>query len=312
MSRRVVATQNRLGRRVLWTSSCCAAWVVATGGGCLFWRNQTPVKEEVVAGRQCVQQGANALERRDLDEAERLLAQAVRACPDDAAAHRYYAELLRERGRTGDSLKQIVEAVEKAPTDGAILLRAAELHLVAGQLATAAAYAERAVDLDPKSPDVWAVRSRILRQSGDPRQALADAQRALRYDPRRRDMLHLSAELYRTLGDPHRALVNLQALADTYDPGEEPPQLYVDEALAYSPLARHDDAARVLREAQRRGPATPEIFALLCEAETAAGRPAAALQAAQQALALAPDDPRCRALVERTAANAAPEGPLRR
>jgi tetratricopeptide (TPR) repeat protein len=312
MSRLVAATQHRLYRRLIWTTLCCAAPALAGNGGCCFWRNQNPVKEEIVAGRQCVQQGVNAMERRDLDEAERLLAQAVRACPDDAAAHRYYSELLHVRGRSPESLKQIVAAVEKAPNDGVILLRAAELHLAAGQLPAAATYAERAVDLDPKSADVWAVRSRILRQAGDTRQALADAQRALRYDPRRRDMLHFSAELYRTLGDPHRALVNLQALADTYDPGEEPPQLYVDEALAYSALARHDDAARVLREAQRRGPATPEILSLLCAAEAAAGRPAAAQQAAQQALALAPNDPRYRALVERTAAIAAPDAALRR
>jgi hypothetical protein len=36
------------------------------------------------------------------------------------------------------------------------------------------------------------------------------------------------------------------------------------------------------------------------------------LQAAQQALALAPNDPQCRTLVERTAVAAAPDAPLRR
>ncbi len=42
------------------------------------------IKESVVESRQYVQQGVNALVRKDLDEAERLLSQAVRACPDDA------------------------------------------------------------------------------------------------------------------------------------------------------------------------------------------------------------------------------------
>jgi predicted Zn-dependent protease len=308
----VIVRQPPSGKRAVVAAACGAALSLGVGGGCCFWRNQNPVNETVVAGRQCVQQGVNALERRDLDEAERLLAQAVRNCPDDAAAHRHYAELLWRRGRTGEALKQAVEAAEMAPTDPATLLQAAELHLAAGQLATAVAYAERTIDLEPRSPEALAVLSRISQQAGDPRQALADAQRALRYDPRRRDMLHLSAELYRSLGDPNRALVNLQALADTYDPGDEPPQLFVDEARAYTALARHDDAARALHEAQRRGPATPEIWALLCEAEVAAGRPAAAHEAARQALALAPDDPRCRALVERTASVARPDAPLQR
>jgi Flp pilus assembly protein TadD len=280
--------------------------------GCCFWRNQNPVSDSLVASRQYAQQGVNALERRDLDEAEKLLAQAVRACPDDAASHRHYADLLWERGRTEESLRQIVDAVQKSPDDGAILLRAGELHLQAGRLQQAQNYVQRAIDLDPRSADAWAVRARLMQQSSNPRQALADAQRALRYDPRRRDMLLLSADVYRNLGDPQRALVNLQTLADTYGPGEEPQKLFVDEALVFGALARHDDAVRALHEAERRGPASPELFSLLCAAETAAGRPAAALQAAQQALALAPNDPQCRALVERTAAVAAPDGTLRR
>jgi predicted Zn-dependent protease len=125
-------------------------------------------------------------------------------------------------------------------------------------------------------------------------------------------MLLLSTDVYRALGDPQQALVNVQALADTYGPGEEPQQLYVDEALVLGALARHDDAVRALHEAQRRGPATPQLFTLLCDAETAAGRPAAALQAAHQALALAPNDPQCRALVDRAAVAAAPDTTLRR
>lgn len=293
----------------------CALWAAATvasSGGCCFWRQQNPVSEQLVASRQLAQQGVNEFERRNYDEAERLLGQAVRACPDDAAAHRHYADVLCERGRTAESLKQIVEATQKAPGDTEILLRAAELHLRAGQLKEAASYAQQAIDNDPKCVDAWAVRSKVMRQGGEPRQALADAQRALRYDPRRRDMLQLSAETYRTLGDPHRALVNYQTLADTYGPGEEPAQLFVDQALTYGQLARHDDAVRSLREAQRRGLGTPDVFTLLCEAETAAGRPIAAHQAAQQALALSPNDPRCKAMVERTAATALPEAVLRR
>jgi tetratricopeptide (TPR) repeat protein len=286
--------------------------VVAVNGGCCFWRQQNPVSEQLVTSRQLAQQGVNELQRHNLDEANRLLAQAVRACPDDPAAHRHYADVLAERGQTAESLKQIVEAVQKAPGDTENLLRAAELHLRAGQLPQAASYAQQVIDNDPKSIEGWAVRSRIMSQGNQPRQALADAQRALRYDPRRRDMLQLSAETYRKLGDPHRALVNYQTLADTYGPGQEPAQLFVDQAQTYGQLARHDEAVRSLHEAQRRGLNTPDVLALICEAETAAGRPAAAQQAAQQALALAPNDPRYRALVERTASLPAPDTAARR
>jgi tetratricopeptide (TPR) repeat protein len=307
-----VVTSSPPVRTALLCGAAWSAFVVGPSSGCCFWRQQNPVSEQLVTSRQLAQQGVNELQRGNLNEADRLLAQAVRACPDDPAAHRYYADVLSERGQSPEALKQIVLAVGKSPSDTEILLRAAELHLRAGKLTEAASYAEQAVDQDPKSVDAWAVRSQIMQQSGQSRQALADAQRALRFDPRRRDMLLLSAETYRKIGDPHRALLNYQALADTYGPGEEPAQLFVDEALTYGQLARHDDAVRALHEAQRRGLQSPEIYTLLCEAETAAGRPSAAQQAAQQALALAPNDPRCRALVERTATLAAPDAALRR
>src|SRR5688572_22385849 len=57
MAQRVVAMQHRLGLSVVWTSSCWAALAVAGNGGCCFWRNQNPVNETVVAGRQCVKEG---------------------------------------------------------------------------------------------------------------------------------------------------------------------------------------------------------------------------------------------------------------
>jgi Tfp pilus assembly protein PilF len=139
-------------------------------------------------------------------------------------------------------------------------------------------------------------------QGGNPRQALADLQRALQYDPRNRESLRLTAELYRTIGEPQRSLVTLQALSDTYAPGSEPAELYVDEALTFGALARHDDAARSVRLAQQRGAAGPEILVLLAEAESAAGHTTAAYHAAQQATALSPNDPRCSAILQRTTA----------
>lgn len=287
--------------------------LLAVSSGCCLWRNQNPIKESIVESRQYVQQGVNALERKDLDEAERLLGQAVRACPDDAEAHCRYAELLWQRQRPEDSLRQIETATKIDPNDAEILIRAGELYLRAGRMPQAQSYAERAIDLEPKSAEAWLLRGRILQQSGQTRQALADVQRSLHYEPRSRDALQLSAELYRKLGEPHRALVSMQTLSDTYSPGEEPQQLFVEEGLTYAALGRHADAAYALRQAQRLGPPTAELLLLTCEAESAAGDPIAAFRAAQQAVAQAPEDPRCREVLQRMAAAVpAPGSTLRR
>ena len=304
------ARESRCAKRLAFV--CLAS--LCFSSGCCFWRQQNPVTESLVTSRQYVQQGVNALERQDLDEAERLLGQAVRACPDDAEAHCRYGEVLWQRGRREESLKQLATAIEQDPNDAEILIRAGELHRQAGQLPQALSYVEKAIDVDPKSADAWLLRGRVLQQSGKPRPALAAVQRCLHYDPRRREALRLTADLYRELGEPNRSLVSLQALADTYSPGEEPQQIFIDEGLAYAALDRHVDAARVLQQAKRCGPPTPELLLLVCEAESAAGNPTAACRAAEQALALAPADPRCRELLQRTAAAmpVAGSGTLRR
>ena len=280
------------GATLLWST---------TLAGCCFWRNQNPVDEHVVLSRQFARQGVNAMERCDWSEAERLCAQAVRSAPNDAEARRHYADVLWARRRTDEALVQIETAVEIRPDDPHLQLRAAEMHLDVGRTADALADVQRAIDLNPKLPQAWLVRGRVHRRTGDPRQALADIQRALSFDPRNRDGLEQAAAVYQQLGEPHRALVYLQALVDTYPAGEEPQSALVAQGMAYAAMQRHADAADALAAAAS-GPAPgADVLVLLAEAQTAAGRPTEAFAAAQRALAAAPDDPRCRSLLQRTA-----------
>jgi predicted Zn-dependent protease len=126
-----------------------------------------------------------------------------------------------------------------------------------------------------------------------------------------REALRLSADLYREFDEPHRALVNYQALSDTYQPGEEQPDVCVAQAMTLATLGRHSDAAEQIAIACRRDPGRPELLMLLAEAESAAGRNGQAFHAAEQAVAIAPDDQRCRAAYLRMAA-AQNAGNLRR
>lgn len=137
---------------------------------------------------------------------------------------------------------------------------------------------------------------------GNVKQSLADMQRSLIYAPRRRDVLRQTAEIYQRLGEPHKALAALQELSDTYGPGEEPQDIYVAQGNVYTALARPAEAAEQYRTAIARGTTNAELLVLLAEAEAASGNSTAAYHAAQQALALAPDNPRHQELIQRTAA----------
>lgn len=258
--------------------------------------------------RQFAQQGANALARRDLAEAERLCAQAVRSAPNDAEARRHYADVLWAQRRNDDALAQIETALELRGDDPSLLLRAAEMHLDVGRTADALREVQQAIDLNPKLAQAWLVRGRIHRRTGDSRQALADFQRALSYEPRNREGLEQAAAIYQQQDEPHRALVYLQALLDTYPTGEEPQSALTAQGLAYAAMQRHADAADALAAAARGPTPGADVLVLLAEAETAAGRPTEAFAAAQRALAAAPDDPRCQALLQRTATAMQPGG----
>ena len=281
-----------------------ASLLIAASGGCCFWRMQNPVSKSVVESRQFVQQGVNALERRNLEEAERFGAQAVRACPDDPQAHRYYADVLWEQGRPKEAIAEIDASLAKAPDEAETRLRAAEMRLRMRDYDGSLADVRRVIDVDPKSASAWAMKGRILREQGDLKGALADTQRALTFDPRRREVLRQSADLYAALQQPNKALCSLQALADTYAPGEEPHDLFVAQGFAYAALDRKYEAAKSLRTACERGRATPDLLLALAEFETSSGQSMEAYRTAQQAVALAPDDPRCQAMVQQTAAAA--------
>lgn len=280
--------------------------------GCCLWRQQNPVSEQVVLSRQYAQQGVNELARNNLVDAERYCSQAVRAAPDDAAVRMHYADVLWAQNRRDLALKQIETAVDKQPNDSEVLLRAAVMHLEAGRMDVALSEVQRVIGLNPKSAAAWCLRGRVHRQSGDSRRALADWQRALVYEPRNREALRLAADFYREFDDPHRALVNYQALSDTFQPGEEQPDVCVAQALTLAALGRHSDAAEQLAIASRRDPGRPELLLLLAEAESSAGRHGEAFQAAQQAVAAAPEDQRCRAVFLRMAAAENAGGTLRR
>lgn len=256
--------------------------------GCRFRGWDGPVPRSLVLSRQLSQQGQTALERRNWERAEQLLAQAVKTFPQDAEARRHYAEALWQRSKQSEALDQMRQAIRLAPDDSQLLVRAAEMRLIHGDEIEAARLVEHALDVDPKNPRVWALRGKLREQAGDLPAALADFQRALNYRSDDREVLLSVAEVYRRLNQPQRALAGLQNLAETYPPGEEPPQVLYLIGLAYSAEGRFGDAVDTLSAARDRGPVSPELLFRLADAHWRAGRPTEAQQTAARALSLDP------------------------
>jgi tetratricopeptide (TPR) repeat protein len=267
--------------------------------GCHLTGRDGPVPRALAVSRQLSQRGVAAIEREDWDEAERLLSQAVRACPADVDARRHYASALWERGLRQKAIAQLEEANRLAGDNASLYALIAEMRLAMGDKDQAWRNVQRAIDLDPKLATAWAVRARIALENGQAEQALADYHRAAGLAPEDRQVKLAIAELYRQRNQPQRALSFLQSLADTYSPGEEPAEVLHLEGLACMALGRYDDAVEHLMAACMRGGATAETLYRLAEAQWLAGRPGEAAAAARDALALEPGHEPSQQLLDR-------------
>ena len=276
--------------------------LVIVACGCRLPGYEGPTSRSVVSCRQLSQQASAAIDRNDWAAAESLVVEATKTCPTDVDAKRLYAETLWHRGAHSEAVAQVEEAARRAADDVSLRVRLAEMRLAMGQLDAARRDAEAAVAIDPRSACAWTVRGRVSRSSGDATQALADFHRAISLDAAHSGARLELADLYLALDQPQRALSNVQSVLDGYSPGDEPqPYLYL-AGLAYTRLARYDEAIESLRAAAVRGRATPEILCRLAEAEMLSGRQEEAKLSVQQALAIDPRNPLGRVLLERVAA----------
>jgi predicted Zn-dependent protease len=245
-------------------------------------------------------QGVAALQADRWPEAERLLAQAVKACPEDPEPRRHWVEVLWHRGDRTQAVAQLEEVGRLLPADASAHVRIAEMQLEMGQPASAEQSVEHALDLDPDWAAAWAMRGRVMHAEGQARRALADYHRALGLSPDDRAIQWAIAELHCELEQPGRALAALNSLAATYTPGEEPQQLLCLQGLAYKKLRRYDDAVDCFSAAVIRHRRTAEILYRLAEAEFLAGNRAEAVAAAREALALDPRHEPSRRFLRRT------------
>jgi tetratricopeptide (TPR) repeat protein len=289
----LIDTMLRPGRKAILTV------LLAVLAGCRLPGREGPVSQSLAESRKLSRQGVAAMERGQQLQAEELLTQAVKVCPADPEARRNYAEILWQHGAREEAIVQMKEAAQYAAEDAVFWTRLAEMYLDVNNIEAAGTSVRQALDLDPKLASAWAIRGGVMRAAGQTRQALADYLRALRYAPSDRNILLEVAELYRQLDQPERALQTLQAVADSYAPGEEPQDVLYLTGLAYTALARYDDAVETFTAALSRAKPTPEILYRLGEVELLAGHPDEAAAAAEQALALQPQHQPCRELLGR-------------
>lgn len=271
--------------------ACCLCMVLATmiavlATGCASLRRYKIVPDSVAACRDYQREGAAARERGEEARARDLLAKAVSASPTDVDARRQLADVLWQEGRRDEAIRHIEAAVKLDPHDAPTVVRAGGMLADVGQSASAMELAQQAIRLDVRLAEAWGLRGRIYRQQRKYDAAMSDFQRALQYAPESQEILLSVAELHYQQGRPQRALTTLHRLLDVYPESSQPQRALWLEGLAYQAVERPADAAASLLAASRQGEPHPDLLYQLAMAEAAIGRPAAAAEAAERALAL--------------------------
>ena len=118
---------------------CSLPWPAA---GCRWAGLRDPVPASLTASRKLSSEGNELLEQKQPEKAEAKLAEAVKTCPTDCDARRYYAEALWLRNARPEAVAQLEEACRLSP-DSDLRVRLAEMYLEMGRLEEAGATSTR-------------------------------------------------------------------------------------------------------------------------------------------------------------------------
>ena len=278
--------------------------------GCQWARLRDPVPASLAASRTLCGEGNRLIEEKQPEKGEQQLAEAVKVCPTDCDARRYYAEALWMRNARQEAIAQLEEAC-RLSQECELRVRLAEMYLEMGRLDDASRNIDQVLGQNLKMASAWRARGRVFRGRADQLlaagsadqaraayvHALNDLHRAAGYDPTDRQTMGETAAVYRSLGQPQRALESMQSLAETYSPGEEPQQVLYLTGLDYMALTRYDDAAASLSAALKRDSASPAMLYCLAQAQYRSGQSQAAAASLEQALVLDPQHLPCRQLL---------------
>jgi len=238
-------------------------WLVATVG-CQLNRSLAPMALGPSSERSRL--GIAALERGDLNEAEKRLEDAVRLNKNDINHRRHYAEVLWKQGKHQEALQQLDEAVKRGGQNSdALHISLAEKYMALQEYTTAYRYADEAVRLNPQDARCWALRGRAKRlqaihQAGYAEhsaemlhQAREDYLRAVSLLPNDRELLAELAAVQMSCKQPEQALATWLTIQSLYSQNGEPTEVLIGKTETLLTLRRFDEAEMNLTLLRQRG-----------------------------------------------------------
>lgn len=265
--------------------------------GCRLMQREALATKLLAQSRLLSQQALYAMQKGDLQEADRLLVQALRTSPNDTEARARYARVLWMCGKREEALRQLQIALRTTSDNPDLHVQMADCYLELGRLNLAKNHAEAAVRLGPKNPSAWLTLGRVALAEKETEKALAAFHRVLGLRPGDREALRWIAQTYEAKGDWEQVLAVRQRILEGYAPGEEPADELAALGETYRILGRFADAAGAYLRAAQKVPEPTDYLMAAAEAYFQAGQVEAAAQIANRVLAANPQNPQARDLL---------------
>lgn len=248
-------------------------------------------RDDVVLARQIARQGTDAFHSGDWKRAERYYSKAVEVCAVDERVRARYAETLWNLGQHQAAIRHQREAVRLSGDAPELKVQLGGMYLAQGDVQRAGQLVQQAIDSGRESATAYRLQGDILQRKGKWPQALAAYHRALSIQPEHPEVRMAMARGYQRAGRPQRALATLRSSAETYPPGEEPPELHYWQGVALASLGRYSRAVQRFATAESRGLQSADLLFRLANAHYLAGDQRAAQVVLDRAMQLNPHHP---------------------
>ncbi|WP_406698827.1 tetratricopeptide repeat protein [Singulisphaera sp. Ch08] len=283
-----------------WGLIAGCGFVLLAFAGCATIRSRgdrdVPSAAQSALVQQLSQTAQAAIDRHDYNQARADLERLVAESPRSAEAHHRLGRVFHVQNQFDEAKRAYRKALEIDSEYVGALIGLGEIEDRLGQAEPALKRLESAIELDPQKAEAHFARGRILEAAGRSDEALAAYFRTLELDPSSAPVILRIATLQLGRREPEQALTRLDQVLEL-TPGN--PEAHFQRGQAHLVLNQPALAVADLRIASQNLPNRPDVFYQLALALNADHKAGEALNAAQHALALAPNDPEARSLTER-------------
>ena len=228
--------------------------------GCFAFRKNA-FDEGLMNSRSITYQGIHADQSGDSDKAEKLLANAVQACPRDEKARLRYAQILARRGSVDEAISHMTAAFQMSGKDPLIAMELAELYLQKDDLQTAEKAIDFVLNQNRKIARAWELKADLEKKRDHPSEALRHYLRAATIAGDDQTVHEKIGQLYFELGQFERALATYDVLLESYSEDAQPETIVLAKSRVMQELNRPFEAKALLASVANRKNASPAAIA---------------------------------------------------